>query len=99
MSYLVVSVKALDVLVSQGATFVATASSDGRIHLYDLTVPLRGSTTSEPQDIYPVAAYDTNGSRLTCVTLVEGEDYVESILGRKRKHEEGDEDENEEEDD
>jgi protein MAK11 len=90
------SVKALDVLVSQGSTFAATVSSDGRIHLYDLTMLLGASPSSKPQEIEPIAVYDTKASRLTCVTITEGgADYVESILKRKRKHEEGDEDDNE----
>ena len=83
--------KALDVLVSQGSTFVATVSSDGRIHLYDLGNLLDAPASNEPQEVLPTAAYDTKASRLTCVTITEGgEDFVESILKRKRKHDEGD---------
>ncbi|KIM32943.1 hypothetical protein M408DRAFT_326639 [Serendipita vermifera MAFF 305830] len=93
-------VKALDILVSQGSTFVATVSSDGRIHLYDLDGLQQLPTSNEPQVTLPMAVYDTNESRLTCVTITEGgEDYyVESVLKRKRKHDEGDGDGDEDDD-
>lgn len=85
------SVKAIDTLVSQGSTFVATASSDGRINLYDVGNLLGSPASSEPQAILPMAFYDTKASRLTCVTITEGgENSVESILRRKRKHDESD---------
>jgi protein MAK11 len=94
--FLASSVKALDVLVSQGSTFVATVSSDGRVHLYDLDTLLGASASSKQQEVKPIAVYDTKASRLTCVTITEGGmDYTESILKRKRKHGEGDEDDNE----
>lgn len=93
-------VKALDILVSQGSTFVATVSSDGRIHLYDLDGLQQLPTSNEPQVTLPMAVYDTNESRLTCVTITEGgEDYyVETVLKRKRKHDEGDGDGDEDDD-
>jgi protein MAK11 len=57
---------------------------------------LGASPSSKPQEIEPIAVYDTKASRLTCVTITEGGvDYAEGILERKRKHEEGDEDDNE----
>lgn len=94
--FLASSVKALDVIVSQGSTFAATVSSDGRIHLYDMATLLGASASSKPQEVEPIAVYDTKASRLTCVTITEGgAGYVENILKRKRKHGEGDEDDNE----
>jgi len=57
---------------------------------------LSASASSKPQEVEPIAVYDTKASRLTCVTITEGGvDYVESILKRKRKHGEGDESDDE----
>jgi protein MAK11 len=76
-------------------TIACTVSSDGKIHVYDLA-QLRDASNelpSEPQKIEPVASYDTKGTRLTCVTLADGDS---STAGQgKRKQEdiehEGDE--------
>ncbi|WVQ80447.1 hypothetical protein IAT38_002552 [Cryptococcus sp. DSM 104549] len=49
---------------------LASVSSDGLINVYDLA--LEGFMASEEDG--PVASYDTKGTRLTCVTLAEGQD-------------------------
>ncbi|KAJ7138804.1 WD40-repeat-containing domain protein [Mycena filopes] len=80
-------------------TVVCTASSDGKIHIYDLAALPAASETktgTKVLEILPVATYDSKGTRLTCVTLADGE--VEGgALGGKRKHEESDDDDDEEE--
>lgn len=51
-------------------------SSDGKIHIYDLYDLPEFETEPTPQkikEIQPVAMYDTKGTRLTCVTLAEGD--------------------------
>ena len=64
-------------------TVVSTISSDGKIRLYDLAVvPIAGQP--ELLDIEPVAEYDTKGSRLTCMSLADGE-VVLPLSSNKRK--------------
>jgi protein MAK11 len=75
------------------ATYASTVSSDGHIRLYDLGDVVRGLSahaTEQPVIIEPVTQYDTKGSRLTCVTMGDGE-MVDSpkVAGGKRKREEG----------
>lgn len=56
-------------------TIVCTVSSDGKIHIYDMAnVPetIKGAA-QELAMIQPLVAYDTKGTRLTCVTLADGE--------------------------
>lgn len=60
--------------VSGKAVLLSTASSDGYINLYNLSSALSRSPINGdglPQ-VSPVAAYDTKGSRLTCVFLTDG---------------------------
>lgn len=82
------SVKGLDVLSFQDATYVTTVSSDGRIHLYEVStnsLTVNPSNRAEPPSFDPLVAYDTKGSRLTCVTIVEGRpDIPNGSLGQKR---------------
>lgn len=81
-------VKAIDILDWQEKTFAVTVSSDGRIHLYDLAPALGTAGGDEPLDCAPISAYDTNGSRLTCVALAAvDEDHMEEVLKRKREME------------
>ncbi|KAG8788449.1 hypothetical protein FRC15_004424 [Serendipita sp. 397] len=96
-------VKAIDSIIIQKTTYVTSVSSDGRIHLYDLTDILGWTGQSDPLSVDPMAVYDTKGSRLTCVTVTDcGDTEMANSDGlpRKRKHtdeSEGDEEEEEEE--
>ncbi|KAJ7027937.1 WD40-repeat-containing domain protein [Mycena alexandri] len=96
-------------LAAHGAstTVVCTVSSDGKILLYDLAaLPATAPAPATVLEIRPVAEYDSKGTRLTCVTVADGE--VEGGgMGGKRKRAggeeggesgDGDEDEGEEED-
>jgi len=75
-------VKAIDVIrialpsaSRDSTTIICTASSDGTINIYDLSLlspPATTETTSIPE-LSPVATYDSKGSRITCVTLADGE--------------------------
>ncbi|EKM81619.1 hypothetical protein AGABI1DRAFT_69942, partial [Agaricus bisporus var. burnettii JB137-S8] len=68
----------------KSTTVVTTVSSDGKIRLYDMnSVPETKETVAE---IKPVAEYDTKGTRLTCVTIADGDDT--KPLNGKRKHDE-----------
>ncbi|KAF9038569.1 WD40-repeat-containing domain protein [Panaeolus papilionaceus] len=75
----------------QSTTLACTVSSDGFIHIYDLSPissVLSSSTSASPGDagplkLEPVARYDTNKTRLTCVTVADGETDV--VVGGKRK--------------
>lgn len=86
-------------------TILASASSDGKIHVYDLRsvpLPLQSAdiSTGIPTQIEPIAEYDTKGTRLTCLTLAgsdssDAETSKGSIVGGKRGRED-DEDDNDE---
>jgi len=89
------SVKAVDVLITQNAAFAATVSSDGRIHLYDLTAAMDVSNVIEPVNIAPIAVYDTKGSRLTCVTITETQEDRSETKKRKLPIESAEEDSDE----
>ncbi|KAJ7663795.1 WD40-repeat-containing domain protein [Mycena polygramma] len=84
----------------ESTTVVCTVSSDGKILVYDLgALPAQpGSTVLE---ISPVAEYDSKGTRLTCVTLADGEIEESGAVNGKRKRtddeEEGSESDEEEE--
>lgn len=67
-------------------TVVSTISSDGKIRLYDLAVVPTAGQSAEIPDIEPVAEYDTKGSRLTCMSLADGE-VVLPPSSNKRKRE------------
>jgi len=72
-------------------TIVCTVSSDGKIHVYDLDhIPSRVDKVVE---IAPVAEYDSKGTRLTCVTLGDGEVLggVDGQVNGKRKREDDEE--------
>lgn len=59
-------------------------SSDGKIHiydLYDLPEPETENVLSKIKEIQPVAVYDTKGTRLTCVTLAEGDVNSSHVVG------------------
>ncbi|KAJ7249567.1 WD40-repeat-containing domain protein [Mycena haematopus] len=78
-------------------TVVCTASSDGKIHVYDLAaLPAQpGSTVLE---ISPVAEYDSKGTRLTCVTLADGDVEDGAAVNGKRKRTADEEEDDEEAD-
>lgn len=90
-------------------TILASASSDGKIHVYDLaSLPqpplLTDLPVSPPKStLDPIAVYDTKGTRLTCLTLAGSESWGQSsskIAGvkRRRAHEIDEEEDGEEED-
>ncbi|KXN90680.1 p21-activated protein kinase-interacting protein 1-like protein [Leucoagaricus sp. SymC.cos] len=66
-------------------TIVTTASSDGKIRVFDLHSVL--SSSSQVTDIEAVAEYDTKGTRLTCVTVADGDVSESQPANGKRKHE------------
>ncbi|KAJ7089867.1 WD40-repeat-containing domain protein [Mycena belliarum] len=93
-------------------TLAATASSDGRIHVYDLAaLPPLANSASNPNgaasekldggvpEIEPVASYDSKGTRLTCVTLADGDGIGSGgEVGEKRKRGDGAEEDDGEDD-
>jgi len=76
---------------------ICTASSDGRIHIFDLAqVP--GGDGGGIEEIGPEVVYDSKGMRLTCIALADGDaaGALEAAVSGKRKRdgeEEDDEDE------
>ncbi|KAF8630537.1 hypothetical protein AX15_002858 [Amanita polypyramis BW_CC] len=75
---------------------VCTASSDGRIRVFDLaSLPVSGagvvngdSDNGKPVQIEPVAEYNTKGTRLTCLAVADGDaEHEEGGETRKRKRE------------
>ena len=102
------SVKAIDTLrialplkSRPSTTILSSVSSDGTIHVYDLHSLPQSSQSDNAKvltEIEPVARYDSNGSRLTCVALADGESVDDShVAGEKRKRDhDGDNHEDEE---
>ncbi|KAJ7483167.1 WD40-repeat-containing domain protein [Mycena latifolia] len=97
------AVQTLPIALPAGAprastTLACTVSSDGRILVYDLAaLPSPADEGGAVREIAPVAAYDSKGTRLTCVTLADGDEgAAEGAVGGKRKRgeegEDGDED-------
>lgn len=76
-------------------TLVATISSDGKARVYDLARVPRSAQKSI-ETIEPVGEYDSDGSRLVCLALVDSDEVEEegSVVG-KRKRGEGDQDDDE----
>ena len=62
-------------------------------------IPSTSSTSAEPHQISPVAEYNTDKTRLTCLTLADGDAEGTTEVGDKRKREDEDDDEDEEEED
>jgi protein MAK11 len=81
-------------------TIVATASSDGKLRIFDMNdIPSETPTalsSQEPVQISPVAEYDSDKTRFTCVTLADGDSEVPSPANAKRKREDDDDEEEEE---
>jgi protein MAK11 len=79
---------------------MSAVSSDGTINVYDLSL-LPTEIMAEIPEISPVVTYDTKGSRLTCVTLADGDmGHLEPATpekGEKRTRESDSETEEEEE--
>lgn len=76
---------------------VCTASSDGKIRVFDLALVPREVVDAGVVQIEPEAEYDTKGTRLTCIALADGDDEGEEVMTtmgkRKRGEEEGEEEE------
>ena len=92
------------------STIIAcTASSDGNINLYDIARIPEQPSTDTPQktkQIEPLTTYDSKGTRLTCVTLADGDMDIQvdgTVNGKRTREndedgsENGDEDEHEHE--
>ncbi|KAI0714190.1 WD40-repeat-containing domain protein [Cerioporus squamosus] len=84
-------------------TVVCTISSDGKVRLFDLSaLPAPSSETQEQEQekerlqLEPVAEYDTKGTRLTCVTLADGDVGAAAAAAAKRKREDEDDEEDDE---
>lgn len=82
----------------QSRTYATTISSDGFVRIYDLDefvekTLLKNQVDDECVILEPIARFDTNGSRLTCLTLANGEMVGSGIkAGVKRKRDEKDSD-------
>ncbi|KAJ7132345.1 WD40-repeat-containing domain protein [Mycena epipterygia] len=70
-------------------TVVCTVSSDGKIHVYDLAA-LPANPSGTVLEIAPVAEYDSKGTRLTCVTLADGdvEGSGAAVNGKRKRTDE-----------
>jgi protein MAK11 len=49
------------------------------------------SKTPQIIEVHPVAEYDTKGTRLTCVTIAEGDGSPEPHIGKRKRVVDGDE--------
>ena len=80
---------------------MCTISSDGWIRIFDLGV-LDAIDESDvgknARTLEAIAAYDTNGSRLTCCTLADGEAPVSSVTGKRKLDDKDSSDEESDED-
>jgi protein MAK11 len=77
-------------------TIVTTVCSDGKIRVFDLhSIP---AVSAEVTEIGPIAEYDTKGTRLTCVTLADGDVSETNPTNGKRKHDEDDSSDEDEDD-
>lgn len=78
---------------------MCTASSDGFINVYDLaSVPEVTDEPSEATKIEPVITYDSKGTRLTCVTLADGNVEITTTAGDGKRKRDEDESESANED-
>lgn len=66
-------------------TLVSTISSDGKVRVYDLAAIATESPSGELLEISPVAEYDTKGSRLTCMTMADGDNVPQPINGKRAR--------------
>lgn len=74
----------------KSTTIVCTVSSDGKIFIFDLA-SLPEKASKEILQIHPKAEYDTKGTRLTCVTIAEGEVVAGSTNGKRKRTSAGEE--------
>lgn len=81
-------VKGLGLVDVRGHKLAVSISSDGRIRVYSLAALDTPSAEQKVMALDPIAAYDTRGSRLTCLTVV-------SVQRRKGGATQGREDEEE----
>ena len=75
-------------------TVVATISSDGKARVYDLAQVPKPVPKSKVETIEPVGEYDSNGSRLVCLTLADSDGVQEggSVAGKRKRDEDEAED-------
>ncbi|KAF8722670.1 hypothetical protein AX14_009685 [Amanita brunnescens Koide BX004] len=80
---------------STSTIIVCTASSDGKIRVFDLALVPSEADPGEKGvvQIGPEAEYDTKGTRLTCIALADGDDEGEATVGKRKRAEEEDDDE------
>ena len=75
----------------RSSTIIAcTVSSDGNVNLYDIAAIPDQSSTDTPRktkQIEPLTTYDSKGTRLTCVTLADGDVDINGTVNGKRKRE------------
>jgi protein MAK11 len=74
-----------------------TASSDGKIHLYDMSfiTPSSPSAPYQKIELVPIGEYDTKGTRLTCMTLAETEHFATDgppLAGKRKRVDDDDRD-------
>jgi protein MAK11 len=73
------------------STIIAcTVSSDGNVNLYDIAAIPDQPSTDTPhmtKQIEPLTTYDSKGTRLTCVTLADGDMDINGTVNGKRKRE------------
>lgn len=65
--------------------------------MYDLA-ELPVEVQSELPQLNPIAEYDTKGSRLTCMTLADGEVVSSSVNGKRKRKQKDEEREDEDQD-
>lgn len=82
---------------TSSTTLACTISSDGCIRTFDLA-PILSSKADNAIELQAIAEYDTKGSRLTCLTVADGE-LVEENRVKNSKRKLADEDEVAQEDD
>ena len=70
------------------STIIAcTVSSDGNVNLYDIAAIPDEPLTDTIKQIEPLTTYDSKGTRLTCVTLADGDMDTGGVVNGKRKRE------------
>lgn len=92
------AVDTLNVLLPNktATTLVATISSDGKARVYDLARVHKPAPGSKVQAIEPVGEYDSNGSRLVCLALVDSVEK-DDVLGKRKLSDNGQEGDGDEE--
>jgi hypothetical protein len=71
-------------------TVVATISSDGKARVYDLAQVPKPVPGSKVEIIEPVGEYDSNGTRLVCLALVDSagvEEEGPTVVGKRKRSE------------